>query len=92
MNSIPSKPNWQPFSRELRRLSWSSESTPLYGTLSVAEVYLGLGSTPDALDWLDKAYRKRPYGLVFLGVDPLWKPLRGEPRFQELLRKIGLPP
>jgi len=64
----------------------------LYGSLDIAWTYLNLGSTKDALDWLDKAFVQRPYGLVYLAVDPVWAPLHGEPRYQELVRKIGLPP
>jgi TolB-like protein/DNA-binding winged helix-turn-helix (wHTH) protein/Tfp pilus assembly protein PilF len=62
-----------------------------YVALLVAQSYLDLGSKREALDWLEKAYVARPYQITYLAVDPVWEPLRGEPRFQELLRKIGLP-
>ena len=76
---------------------WADLSTKVpeieeFGTLAMAEVYLELGSPQVALDWLDKAYLKRPYQVAYLKVDPVWKPLRGEPRFQALLRRVGLPP
>lgn len=79
------------------RQRWIEESktNPLvqeYGTMSIAEFYLDLGSRSDALDWLEKAYDKRPYQLAYLKVDPIFAPLRGEPRFQALLKRIGLPP
>jgi tetratricopeptide (TPR) repeat protein len=42
----------------------------------------GLGDTDAAFEWLDRAYG--------LAVDPYWDPLRGDPRYTELLRRVGL--
>jgi len=39
---------------------------------------------------LEKAYREHSSSLTALKVDPIYDPLRGEPRFQELVRRIGL--
>jgi tetratricopeptide (TPR) repeat protein len=57
----------------------------------VAVVYAGLGETDRAFTSLDKAYELRDSGIVFMKVDPLFDPLRSDPRFQALLRRIGLP-
>lgn len=51
-------------------------------------VHLGLGETKAALDWLERAYEEHSYWLIYLQVDPALDPLRANPRFQELLRKI----
>ena len=45
----------------------------------------------EALRWLEKAYEGREGLLVYAKVDAVWDDLRGEPRFQELVRKIGIP-
>ena len=55
-----------------------------------AAIYLGLGEKVAALDWLDRAYAERTDRLVYLGVDPIADPLRGDPRFEQLLHKIGV--
>ncbi|HEX9150026.1 MAG TPA: protein kinase [Thermoanaerobaculia bacterium] len=43
------------------------------------------------LEWLEKGYRGRVGLLVFARVDSVWDDLRAEPRFQELVRKVGIP-
>jgi TolB-like protein/tetratricopeptide (TPR) repeat protein len=56
-----------------------------------AGIYMGLGETSTALDWLDRAYRERNDRLVYLNVDPMADPLRSEPRFRDLMKRLHLP-
>ncbi len=49
-------------------------------------------NTNDAMDWLEKAYEERDDMLGWMKVDALLDPLRGEPRFQQLMRQLGLGP
>ena len=56
----------------------------------IAADYAMLGETDKAFEWLDKAFREGP-NLMYLKVDDNFEPLRSEPRFQELVRRIGLP-
>ncbi|HSE65704.1 MAG TPA: tetratricopeptide repeat protein, partial [Gemmatimonadales bacterium] len=72
---------------ELRAQSASSYVSPF----DIATVYAGLGDRPRTLDWLEKAFTRRASYLVFLAVDPQFDTFRSEPRFRELVRKIGLP-
>jgi TolB-like protein/Flp pilus assembly protein TadD len=58
---------------------------------SLAAVELALGDTERALDALDAGLEQRASSLLMLAVDPAFAPLRPNPRFQALLRKIGLP-
>jgi len=53
-------------------------------------VYLGLGEKQRALEELEKAYEVRSQWLSLLKVDRIFDPLRSEPRFIELLKKVGL--
>jgi adenylate cyclase len=55
-----------------------------------AVVYLGLGDKQRALDGLEKAYEVRSALLTSIKVDRIYDPLRTEPRFIALLKKIGL--
>jgi tetratricopeptide (TPR) repeat protein len=56
----------------------------------IAFVYNGLGRHDEALAWLERAYAQRNTGMVFLKVEPRWNNLRSNPRFQDLLRRVGL--
>jgi DNA-binding winged helix-turn-helix (wHTH) protein/TolB-like protein len=57
---------------------------------SVAAVFVGLGDKASALDWLERAYDVRDLRLSFMKVDGRWGPLKGEPRFQALLKAMKL--
>jgi TolB-like protein/DNA-binding winged helix-turn-helix (wHTH) protein/tetratricopeptide (TPR) repeat protein len=58
----------------------------------VAGVYAGLGQKEDAFEWLEKAYQVHARDLLELKYDPHFASLRSDPRFVDLLRRIGLPP
>jgi len=59
--------------------------------LAIAQTYLGLGDKNSALNWLEKAYQEDPNWLGDLAVRPELDSLRQEPRFQQLLKRLGLP-
>jgi len=50
-----------------------------------------LGDKEQAFRWLNTAYQERDFDLLNLKTDFLLDPLRSDPRFVELVRKIGLP-
>jgi hypothetical protein len=52
--------------------------------------YIGMGRKNNAIALLQKAYAEHSNALTTLKVDPLYDPLRGDARFQELLQQIGL--
>ena len=58
----------------------------------LALLYAGLNDPVRALDWLEKAYEERSGGLLQVRADPMFDPIRSEPRFENLVRRLGLPP
>jgi len=56
----------------------------------VAEVYASLGDKDQALRWLERGYHERDAWLALLKVWPPFDPLRSDPRFQDLLRRMNL--
>jgi serine/threonine protein kinase/tetratricopeptide (TPR) repeat protein len=58
--------------------------------VELATLYIGLGDNQRALDWMERAYDERRGWMAYLNVHPIVDSLRGEPRFQSLVRKMGL--
>jgi hypothetical protein len=56
----------------------------------IAVIYSGLGDKERALEWLEKALDGRSLEMIFLKVDPRFDRLHPEPRFANLLRRMGL--
>lgn len=51
-----------------------------------------LGEKNKAFEWLEKAFQERDVGMVYLKVDDTFEALRSDPRFQDFVRRMGLPP
>ena len=60
------------------------------GPMIFVAPYVGLGDNDEAFVWLEKSVAAHSPGLIALKVDPIYDPLRRDPRFQDLLRRIGL--
>jgi TolB-like protein/class 3 adenylate cyclase/Tfp pilus assembly protein PilF len=58
----------------------------------IASIHYGLRETDQAFSYLDKAYREKSTDLLYIKVDPAYdNTFRSDPRYRELVRKIGLP-
>jgi len=57
----------------------------------IAELYADLGDKDHAFQWLNTAYQERDYFIIGLRTDFLLDPIRSDPRFAELVKKVGLP-
>ncbi len=63
-------------------------STPF----DMAEIFAQLGRKDEAFAWLEKAYEERSFLMMYLKVAPKLDPLRSDPRYADLLRRVGLNP
>lgn len=70
---------------ELKGLSPGGEVAPF----NYALAYLGLGDRTRALDYLEQAYAANSQQLVWLKADPIYDPLRAEPRFIALMKRLN---
>jgi len=73
--------------RELKQL-WPGHAR---AALDLAAIYSGLGQKDEALYWLGKASEKEVGDLIEVGQDPHFAALRGDPRFQALVKQVGAP-
>jgi tetratricopeptide (TPR) repeat protein len=58
---------------------------------ALADAYAAVGRADAALDWLEQSYRERANSVVYIRLDHVWKSLSSEPRFQAIVRAVGLP-
>ena len=72
---------------ELKEMSRQKYVSPF----DLAVLYTGLGEKDRAIEQLGKAYEERAAWIINLNVEPLFDPLRSDPRFADLLRRVGLP-
>lgn len=82
------KPAAQNVLNELRELQGRRYVSPY----TIAAIYAGLGEKDQAFKWLDKAEEERDIWLMNLKVDPVFKTLRTDPRFPDLLVRTRLRP
>ncbi|MCM3903564.1 MAG: protein kinase [Pyrinomonadaceae bacterium] len=73
----------------LKRLQPSKDSV---SPGELAMLYTAMGEREQAFSSLEKAYETHDLNLQYLGVNPDFDPLRADPRFQDLLRRVGLTP
>jgi TolB-like protein/Tfp pilus assembly protein PilF len=76
--------------RILRRLEAQRKRRNIPATY-IGIVYAGLGDFDAAFEWLERAFEERADGLTLLNAEPLGERFRADPRFQSLVRRIGLP-
>jgi TolB-like protein/Tfp pilus assembly protein PilF len=61
------------------------------GRYGIALIYAALNDRDHAFQWLDKAYQAHEYMMIFLKIDPALSPLRSDPRFGDLVHRVGFP-
>ena len=69
-----------------------SEAKRRHAPYDLAVAYAHLGNTGQAFVELEKAYAQHDWQMVQLKVRRAWDPLRPDPRFQDLLRRMHFPP
>ena len=73
--------------------AWLDVATSIEGTSPwmIAVAYTAIGETEEAFAWLERGYRGRDPVMIGLKANPNFDPLRSDPRFDDLLRRIGFP-
>ena len=83
---------WQGAVRATRRPMIKLATQGAFGlAYGIAALSAILGETEVAMSWLERTYEKHEPMLLFAKIDPHLDPLRSDPRFDDLLRRIGFP-
>jgi tetratricopeptide (TPR) repeat protein len=61
-----------------------------FSPVAIASIHALVGETEESFDWLERGYRERDPQMIYLKAYPLFDPLRSDPRFIALLRRMGL--
>lgn len=67
------------------------QQTGYIPSAALVNAYLGLGDYEQTFSWLERAYKEHSPILQYIKVHPFFDPLRGDPRFADLVRRVGLP-
>lgn len=82
------------FENAERYLSEIEKSTAIHKELTYAldyaVIYTGIGEYDKAMDYLEEAVSNRRSAIIYLGVNPIWDPIRKNPRFKALLKRLML--
>jgi serine/threonine protein kinase/tetratricopeptide (TPR) repeat protein len=76
---------------ELTLKAYKQAGTHYFPALELAGAYARVGDKEKAFEWLEKSYEERDGNLTLLKSDSDFKSLRGDPRFADLIRRMGLP-
>ena len=86
---------WQATSAAQKNLIHQSEQDAQRGYIcpyEIATAYVSLKNNDKAYEWLRKGIEERADCMAWLGVEPWMEPFRSDPRYQQLVREIGLAP
>ena len=70
---------------------WPKDWLATERSFDIAQLFAMLGDKSEALNWLQRAFTERESPMVFLRSDPVFDPLRSDPRFQALIQKMNFP-
>ena len=58
--------------------------------MDIALIYIGLGDKDRAFEWMEKAYSDRDWAMCCIKVESIFDPIRSDPRFQNIMKRVGL--
>jgi len=91
MKDAYAKSGWKAYVQmNLDRLVDQSQRTPV-PPFVIATMYARLGRKEEAIAWLEKGYEERDFRMTLISVSFEFDSMRSDPRFKELVRRLGLP-
>ena len=90
MKEAYTKSGWNGFQEILLTDLLERSKKDYVRSFTIASLYARLGQKDEAFAWLEKAYQDRDYQMTELNVRPEMDSLRPDPRFADLVRRVGL--
>lgn len=82
---------WRGYWQQWLKFEAEKAGSKSVSAYSMARIFARLGETEQAFAWLEKSYAERSPYLIGLRVEPAFDSLHSEPRYAELVRRVGLP-
>ena len=90
MRDVYKKSGWKAYVQaNLNRVTSQKNSIP--PPYLIASFYVRLGQNDEAIKWLERAYDERDFRMIMITVSFEFDGLRSDPRFRDLVRRVGLP-
>ena len=75
----------------VEQLEAREQAGAVVSPIELAHAHAELGQADQAVEWLERAYAQRSGRIMYLKVSPEWNNIRSDPRFQELVDRVGFP-
>jgi serine/threonine-protein kinase len=91
LKDVYAKSGWRAYLQMSIDLLIPDSQRTLFPPFAIATFYARLGNNDEAMKWLEKGYEERDFRITLISVSPEFDGLRSDPRFRELIRRMGLP-
>lgn len=91
LTEVYAKQGWKAYMQMNVDLLMQDSRRTRFAPFVIATFQARLGRNDEAIAWLEKAYEQRDFRMMLLSVSPEFDGLRSDPKFKELVRRIGLP-
>jgi len=91
LKDVYAKSGWKAYMQMSIDLLLPDSQRTLFPPFAIATFYARLGNADETMKWLEKGYEERDFRMTLLSVSEEFDSVRSDPRFRELVRRMGLP-
>jgi serine/threonine-protein kinase len=91
LKDVYARSGWKAYLQMSIDMLMPDSQRTLFPPFAIATFYARLGNNDETMKWLEKGYEEREFRMTLLSVSPEFDGLRADPRFRELVRRMGLP-
>lgn len=91
LKDVYARSGWKAYMQMSIDMLMPASQRTLFPPFVIATFYARLGNNDETMKWLEKGYEERDFRMTLLSVSPDFDGVRSDPRFRELVRRMGLP-